>query len=110
MARPTKERKDRRYIRITVRLTEAESAQLEKLSAYAGLQASEVIREAVLKNRVLQAKVPVLDQQTYVKLKRIGNNINQIAKHFNAGKGVGAKVYLETIEKQLSIILKKLIQ
>jgi len=110
MARPTKEKKDQRYIRFTIRLTELESKHLQKLSAYAGLQASEVIREAVFKNRILQAKVPVLDQQTYVELKRIGNNINQIAKHLNSGQDVGVKVYLETIEKQLSIILKKLIQ
>lgn len=110
MARPTKEKKDQRYIRFTVRLTEAESAQLEKLSAYAGLQASEVIREAVFKNRILQAKVPVLDQQTYMELKRIGNNINQIARHLNGGQGIGANMHLQMIEKQLSIILKKLIQ
>lgn len=110
MARPTKEKKDQRYIRITVRLTEAECVQLEKLSAYAGLQASEVIREAVFKNRVLQAKVPVLDQQTYVELKRIGNNINQIAKHLNAGQGIGANNHLAAIDRYLSIILKKLIQ
>lgn len=110
MARPTKEKKDQRYIRFTIRLTEVESTHLQKLSAYAGLQASEVIREAVFRNRILQAKVPVLDQQTYVELKRIGNNINQIAKHLNSGQDVGVKVYLETIEEQLSIILKKLIQ
>lgn len=110
MARPTKERKDQRYIRFTVRLTEAESAQLEKLSAYSGLQASEVIREAVFKNRIPQAKLPVLDQQTYVELKRIGNNINQIARHLNAGQRIGVNNHLEAIDRQLSAIVKKLIQ
>jgi hypothetical protein len=54
--------------------------------------------------------VPVLDQQIYVELKRIGNNINQIARHLNAGQGIGANMHLQTIEKQLSVILKKLIQ
>jgi len=54
--------------------------------------------------------VPVLDQQTYVELKRIGNNINQIARHINAGKDTGTNIHLQAIEKQLSTILKKLIQ
>src|SRR5690606_14102656 len=84
MARPPKERKEKRSFRYTFRMTEEEMEFLGKLSGYSGLPPAEVIRASVFKNRLPQAKVPLLDRQAYLELKRIGNNINQIARHYNS--------------------------
>ena len=65
-------------------MTEEEIEFLGKLSEYSGLAPAEVIRASVFKNRLPKAKVPILDKDTYLELKRIGNNINQIAKHYNS--------------------------
>ena len=84
MARPPKEKKEKRAFRYTFRMTEEEMEFLERLSGYSGLPPAEVIRSSVFKNRLPKAKVPLLDRQAYLELKRIGNNINQIAKHYNS--------------------------
>ena len=65
-------------------MNEEEMEFLEKLSEYSDLPPAEVIRASVFKNRLPKAKVPILDKQTYLELKRIGNNINQIARHYNS--------------------------
>jgi len=84
MARPPKERKEKRSFRYTFRMTEEEMEFLGKLSEYSDLPPAEVIRASVFKNRLPKAKVPILDKRTYFELKRIGNNINQIARHYNS--------------------------
>ncbi|MEX2591803.1 MAG: plasmid mobilization relaxosome protein MobC [Anditalea sp.] len=84
MARPPKEKKEKRSFRYTFRMTEEEMEFLERLSSYSGLPSAEVIRASVFKNRLPQARVPLLDRQAYLELKRIGNNINQIARHYNS--------------------------
>jgi hypothetical protein len=84
MARPPKEKKEKRSFRYTFRMTEEEMGFLERLSGYSGLPPAEVIRASVFKNRLPQAKMPLLDRQAYLELKRIGNNINQIARHYNS--------------------------
>src|SRR5690554_1263956 len=84
MARPPKERKEKRSFRYTFRMTEEEMEFLRKLSEYSDLPPAEVIRASVFKNRLHKAKVPILDKRTYLELKRIGNNLNQIAKHYNS--------------------------
>src|SRR5690606_27715775 len=84
MARPPKEKKEKRSFRYTFRMTEEEMEFLGKLSEYSGLPPAEVIRASVFKNRLPQAKMPLLDRQAYIELKRIGNNINQIARHYNS--------------------------
>ena len=65
-------------------MNEDELEFLEKLSDYSDLPTADVIRASVFKNRLPQAKLPLLDKHTYLELKRIGNNINQIARHYNS--------------------------
>src|SRR5690606_11554856 len=84
MARPPKEKKEKRSFRYTFRMTEVEMEFLGMLSGYSGLQPAQVILESVLNNKIHQAKMPLLDRQAYIELKRIGNNINQIARHYNS--------------------------
>jgi hypothetical protein len=107
MARPAKEKNEKRSIRLTFRMNKQEQQHLQKLSDYTNLPASEVIRETVFKKRLLQPRVSVIDQQTYVELKRIGNNVNQIAKHLNSGV---TKVHTSIALAELSAKLDQLIR
>jgi len=107
MARPTIDKTDKRSIRFTFRMNEREEEYLVKLMAYSNLSGAEVIREIVFKNRLLQPKIPVFDQKTYGELKRIGTNINQIAKKLNSEVAVSN---IDTTLNVLSIKLDYIIQ
>lgn len=109
MARPAKEKNEKRSIRLTFRMNKQEQQHLQKLSDYANLPASEVIRETVFKKRLLQPRVSVIDQQTYVELKRIGNNVNQIAKYLNSGVKADPSAALAELSTKLDQLIKLLI-
>src|SRR5690554_371947 len=111
MARPLKEKKEKRSFRYTFRMNEEEMEFLGKLSEYSDLPPAEVIRASVFKNRLPQAKMPLLDRQAYLELKRIGNNINQIARHYNSRITVPEhrlKTF-DSLSKKLDSLIKALI-
>ena len=110
MARPTIDKTDKRSIRFTFRMNEREEEYLIKLMAYSNLSGAEVIREIVFKNRLLQPKIPVLDQKTYGELKRIGTNINQIAKKLNSEETVtNVNNTLNELSTKLDFIIKNIL-
>jgi hypothetical protein len=71
--------KENKTKEIHIRLTEEEKGQLKKIAYSAGYTLSAYIKKAVLKNRI----VSKTDIQTVYELKKIGVNINQIAKFIN---------------------------
>lgn len=71
--------KENRSIIIRVRLTEEEKNQFIQLSKKEDKSISSIIRESVLKAKT----VSKTDIQTVYELKKIGANLNQIAKHLN---------------------------
>ncbi|HLS36835.1 MAG TPA: plasmid mobilization relaxosome protein MobC [Sphingobacterium bovisgrunnientis] len=77
--------KQNRTIKITFRVTEAELLEIERLCKYAGMTTSDLVRMAVLTAKIKPADIPLIDQASFVELKRIGNNINQIARGINSG-------------------------
>ena len=110
MARPTIDKIDKRSIRFTFRINEREDEYLIKLMAYSNLSGAEVIREIVFKNRLLQPKIPVLDQKTYGELKRIGTNINQIAKKLNSEETVtNVNNTLNELSTKLDFVIKNIL-
>jgi ABC-type iron transport system FetAB ATPase subunit len=110
MARPTIDKTDKRAVKFTFRMNEREEKYLIKLMAYANLSGAEVIREIVFKNRLLQPKIPVLDQKTYGELKRIGTNINQIAKKLNSDTKVSnIEITLELLSSKLDFIIQNIL-
>ena len=84
MARPTIDQQEKRHIRFTFRLNDREDKWLDHLTSYSNRSRAEVIRDLVFKQRILKPRIPKLDQQTYGELKRIGTNLNQVAKRLNA--------------------------
>jgi hypothetical protein len=85
MSRPRKNRKDKKSIRFTFRMSEDEFRMLAGMAEYYNASGGEVIRACVFKPRSLRPVTPLLDRKAYGELKRIGNNINQIARHLNSG-------------------------
>jgi len=106
MARPTIDPQEKRKVRFTFRLNQREEEMLIQLMAYANKSGAEVIREIVFKDRLLQPKIPVLDQHTYGELKRIGINLNQIAKKLNANARAAET---EKTINELKVILNKIL-
>jgi hypothetical protein len=80
---------------------------LTQLMSYTEKSAAEVIRDIVFRERLLKPKIPALDQKTYGELKRIGINLNQIAKKLNAN--ARAPETEKTI-KELKGILNRILQ
>ena len=88
MARPKKAPEEKREDRLNPRLTTAERAEIESHAAILGISPSEFMRR-----RSLDYRLPVaLAVQRHVAalavaLLRLGVNLNQIARHMNAGRG-----------------------
>jgi hypothetical protein len=68
-----------------LRVTAAERALIEERAAAAGLTLVEYCRRAIFKSRI-GPKRGTPQQRLLVELNRVGTNLNQIARHFNAGR------------------------
>jgi len=102
MARPKKQPGERRTRRINPRFTPAEHAQVEQAAARAGMSAAEYVRAQTLKGRVTLQHHRTLDPAAFDELRRIGVNLNQLARIANqSGRVPGelgkALTQLETI-------------
>ena len=87
MARPTKSPEERRDSRLAVMLTVGERAELEDRAAAIGLSVSEFVRRRTLGIPLPpQAADRVVRDKLATALLRVGVNLNQIAKHMNAGR------------------------
>lgn len=88
--RPRKDGGERRTWRPNPRFTQAEREVIESAAAEAGVSPAAYIRHMTLTGRVVvqdQAREIALDRAD---LSRIGSNLNQIARHLNAGRNVPA--------------------
>ena len=88
MARPRKAPEERRVNGPNPRMTTAEKAEVEQHAAILGISPSEFMRRRSLNYRLpaalaVQRHVAALA----VALLRLGVNLNQIARHMNAGRG-----------------------
>ena len=86
MPRPKKDTDDRRSEALAFRLTPAERLRVEHAAIAAGLSASEYARELTLKGRVVMEQRLALDPAVFDQLRRIGVNLNQLARVANQSK------------------------
>ena len=84
---------------LTVRLTESEKALIEKKAKRANMNLTEYIIAVSNKSKI---NVPEDTKPLLVELKRIGNNINQIAMKINSG-AVSSYNFTEVINMQRKI-------
>ncbi|MFC3563143.1 plasmid mobilization protein [Pedobacter jamesrossensis] len=111
MGRPKKNTEDKRRLQVVFKVTDGEYAQLFEMIKYSEKSASEVIRQLVFKERLLKPKTAMVDVQTYIELKRIGNNLNQYVKAVHERKltNVDQKVLLE-LKNTFEILTKQIIK
>lgn len=85
MARPSlpPEQKQSRYV--VFRVSQAQFARLQQLSEDLGKPLGTLIRQTLFSGKFPRARTPRVDLQTYGELKRIGVNLNQLARKVNAG-------------------------
>lgn len=100
-----------RTIRLTFRVSEQEMQEIEKLCKYAGVNVSDLLRMAVFTASIKSPDIPLIDQQSFVELKRIGTNINQIAKAINSGYGNPEQLIpsVQAIQKDLDRLTQYLV-
>ena len=96
---------------VNVRLTDAEYGELETKVKAAGLTVPYVVKKAVTGKRIPPKKPPKINDEIALsmasELRRIGTNINQIAKHLNNGRNV-LEDELESIRGELEKIWRTL--
>lgn len=111
MGRPKKNIDEKRSIQIVVKLNKGEYMKLRELMAYAELNASEVVRQLVFKQRILRPRTPLLDAQTYTQLRRIGNNLNQYVKavHQTQISHIDRRILVE-LQETLEVVGKKILK
>ena len=92
--------------RVTIRFTDDEYNQLKSKADELDISLSTYIRKKTLGNREkLSTKC---DKELLYKINRIGNNLNQIAKHCNTTKTIDKLVLqsLVEIEKKLNDLVQ----
>ncbi len=86
MPRPKKDTDERRSEALAFRLTPAERLRVEHAAIEAGLSASEYAREQTLNGRIVMEQRIALDPAVFDQLRRIGVNLNQLARIANQSK------------------------
>ncbi|MEE4212579.1 MAG: plasmid mobilization relaxosome protein MobC [Parvularcula sp.] len=84
MARPKKAPEDRRTEQISLRVSPVEAAALQERADRAGMNVTAFARAAALNKKLTAAPSSSVDFETRQELRRIGVNLNQIAKALNA--------------------------
>ena len=110
MARPRLSADKKLSRRFIFRLTEDELKALRSVAAAAGLAPGIVIRRALFTGNYPKPKVARVDLQTYLELKKIGVNLNQLARKANTNRfpyGIGQQ--LQQLLAQQQTIIKLLL-
>ena len=94
--------------KITIRLTSDEYLLLKQKANNLDITLSEYIRKKILGNR--EKIINKCTKELLYEINRIGNNLNQIAKHCNIRKSVDKLVLKELvdIEKRLNELMEQL--
>ena len=95
--------------RITIRVSEALYEVIKYSAKKSGLSLAEYCRRAVLNQPIKKLPVIIHDEKEIAQalrnidadIKRLGNNMNQIARHLNQGGAIMEPV-LEEIKKELT--------
>jgi hypothetical protein len=103
IGRPRKDEQERRSDHLNVRLTIVERATLDAEARRLGLPVSSYVRRLIGKRRPVEAgHVPAVSGAAITALNRVGNNLNQLARHANA------KGDLSSIARHLDQALSRL--
>jgi len=99
MARPKIDPTERRTAQVSVAVSPAEMAALQEKAARAGMNVTAFARAAALSRKLPTAPASSVDFETRQELRRIGVNLNQIAKALNARREALPASLVATCEK-----------
>ncbi|MBD1362630.1 plasmid mobilization relaxosome protein MobC [Mucilaginibacter sp. ZT4R22] len=111
MARPKVSPLEKRSLKITFRVTEKQRQRLLTLADSCGTKPGDLVRTKIFKGHFPATRLPKIDEDTYVELKKIGVNLNQLTRHADSGKfpfGIDKTLaaLLRQEEKILRLLLK----
>lgn len=110
MARPKVSHAEKKSVRFTFRLTRKEKQELFQLAEISGCTPANLIHDKLFKGRFPSAKAARVDVGIYLELKKIGVNVNQLAKRVNSGKTLtGVPDILQALLAQQDKIIRILI-
>ncbi|RFZ84175.1 plasmid mobilization relaxosome protein MobC [Mucilaginibacter terrenus] len=105
MSRPKVQEGHKRSYRNVIRLTREEQERINQSAEACGLPVYLLIRQRLLSGKYPEPRLAKLDVQVYLELRKIGVNINQLAKRVNSGKwAAGISATLERLLHQQEII------
>ena len=81
--------------KVSVRLSDSEKEKLELNASLAGLKISAYIRHVISNTKPPTHR---FDKTMVIQVAKIGNNLNQIAKHVNIGKAIDGVVLRQIID------------
>lgn len=90
---------------IKFRVNEKELAYLNELKSKAGIELGHLIRQELLKSEPRNKTLPKISNDALLELKKIGNNINQMAKILNSKDDVHTLDQWRLSIKKISRIL-----
>lgn len=92
---------------ISAKVSDIVHQEISDLSRKNNITISTLIKQSILNSEIIDVKKDrKIDINKLKELNRIGNNLNQISKHFNSFKNSHSVEYFE-LEKILKIIKKK---
>lgn len=97
MPRPRLETASRRDAQLRVRLTAGELATLQAEAAQVGKAFPDFVRERALTGRVVVEQGQGFAPEVWLELRRIGVNLNQIARSLNGTPGPASAPALEAV-------------
>lgn len=83
---------------LTVRLTDAEVAEVKGHADVSGISASELIRRRVLGQRLPKGSAPEINRAAWADLARTAGNLNQLTHHLNIQNLKGGEAMVESGE------------
>lgn len=101
MARPKVSPSEKRSLKITFRVTEKQRQRLLILAEACGTTPGDLVRTKIFKGHFPATPLAKIDEDTYIELKKIGVNLNQLTRHANSGK------FPFGIDKTLAALLRQ---
>ena len=93
-----------------MRLTMDEQQRIAKAAETCGKTAGEVVRQRLFKGKFPEPKIARIELNTYLELKKIGVNLNQLTRLANAGRvGMDLLVILMKLLKQQETIINQIL-
>ncbi|GGE82334.1 plasmid mobilization protein [Massilia psychrophila] len=86
--RPRLPAADVRYKSVNVAFSRGEHAHLCERALACAMRLAEFVRETALSRRLPSPPAPAVNRDQYASLARLSANLNQLAKHANAGRQV----------------------